>query len=277
MKNKGLIIFTIVLLTICVIVLSGILFLGLTGMGKKIKFNNIFGTYRVSNTKVYDKVYDKEFKSIDIDVAAANIEIKKGDENKLVILGDEKLLTVDEEDTLRIKYDSEPCHIFCFNVKSAKIELTLREDYDGRISIKSDFGDTEVEEFPKSTIEIDSSYGDTKVLRTKNADLSSSCGNIKIGEVENAIIKNDFGDIKINKITNKTEISASCGDIKIDEVELKENSTIENNMGNVKINKTNDIMIESKVSLGDNDVKNVNYKSDVLLRIENDCGDIKVN
>lgn len=276
MKNKGLIIFIIVLLAICVIFLSGLLFLSISG--KKIKGTfGLFNTYKISNTKIYEKVYENDFKDIDIDTSAANIEIKTGSENKVVIYGDEKLLSIDDITNLSIRYDSEPCHFFCINIKSAKIEVYLKEEYNGKIDINNDYGDIEIADFKNSTVNVNSSFGDTKVRGAKEVSLSSSCGDIDIGEVENAEVHNNYGDISINKITNKASIKDDCGDIEIDEVDLKENSTIENNFGDIKVKKTNDIMIESKVSLGDNKVNKNNYKSDIVLNITNDCGDIEVN
>lgn len=276
MKNKGVIIFLIVLLAICVIFLSGLLFFSISG--KKIKGTfGIFNNYKISNTKIYEKVYENDFKDINIDTSAANIEVKTGSENKVVIYGDEKLLSIDDITNLSIRYDSEPCHFFCINIKSAKIEVYINEEYNGKIDINNVYGDIEIDNFKNAKVNIDSSYGETKVRGAKEVNLSSSCGDIEIGEVENAEVHNNYGDINISKITNKASIKDDCGDIEIDEVDLKENSTIENNFGDITVKRTNDIMIESKVSLGDNKVNKNNYKSDIVLNITNDCGDIEVN
>ena len=277
MKNKGLVIFLIVLLAICVVFLSGLLFFSISG--KKIKGPfGFFNTYKISTTKIYDKVYENDFKDIDIDTSAANIEIKTGSENKLVIYGEENLLSIDDaNEILSLRYDSEPCHFFCFNIKSAKIVLYLKEEYNGKININNDYGDIDIEKFEHSKIQVDSAFGDTLVKGALDVVLSSSCGDIDIGEVENAEVHNNYGDINIKKITNKADIEDDCGDIEINEVDLKENSTIENNFGNIKIKKTNYIMIESIVSLGDNKFNKNNYKSDIVLNIKNDCGDIEVN
>ena len=48
-------------------------------------------------------------------------------------------------------------------------------------------------------------------------------------------------------------------------------------MGDIKINSTNDIRIDAKVSLGEEKVNNSNYKSDIVLNLENSCGNIEVN
>lgn len=276
MKSRGLIIFVIILLVICVILLSGILFLSLNNNIKG--FKNVFKRYHISTTKILEKDYERKFNNIDIDTAAADIEIKKGDSYKVVVYGEDELLTFNDENELSIKYDSKPCYFFCFtSVTSAKIEVYLKEDYDGEIKINNDFGDVKVSEFKNSKVTIESAFGDSSIEGCETIDISSSCGDIKIGEVGNATIKNNYGDIDVIKITNKANIKADCGDIEIKEVDLKENSYIENNFGDIRIKKTNDIYIDSKVSLGDNRVNNNNHKSDITLNITNDCGDIKVN
>lgn len=274
MKNKGLIIFSIVILIICILLLSGILFFSLSGK-KGINFG--INNYQVSNTKVYDKVYNHKFNKIDIETDAADIEIKKGSVNKVVIYGEENQLSISDDDTLHIKYTAKKCNFFCINVRAAKVEVYLTEDFDNKLEIKNSYGDIEIDEFENSIINIDSSCGDTKVKKADSIELHSSCGDVVIGETKNATIENNLGDININRITNKTDIKADCGDIEIKELDLKENSSIENNLGDISIKKTNDIRIDSKVSLGDNDVKNNNYSSNIILKIENSCGDINVN
>lgn len=277
MKNRGLIIFTIVLLIICSIILSGILVVSLSSrsfMGMR----GLFRIQNVSNTKIYDQVYDDVFKSINIDTNAANIKIKKGKENKVLIYGDEKALTISESEDFSINYEAELCKFFCIsNPNAAKIEIYLNDSFNGSIEINNKFGDIEIDEFTNSDIKIDSAYGDTIVDGGLNVSLSSDCGNIDVGEAVNLTVDNNFGDIRVNIISNKASINADCGNIDIKEIDIKEDSHIENHMGNIRIDKTNDILIDSKVSLGDNEVNNSNYKSDIVLKIINNCGDIRVN
>jgi len=47
-------------------------------------------------------------------------------------------------------------------------------------------------------------------------------------------------------------------------------------MGDVSIGRTNDILIDAKTSLGEVDVRNNDYKSEITLKIDNSCGDITV-
>ena len=52
---------------------------------------------------------------------------------------------------------------------------------------------------------------------------------------------------------------------------------INSDLGDIKIEETNDIYIETDVSLGDAKVNNNNRHSEIILSIENNLGDIKVN
>ena len=47
---------------------------------------------------------------------------------------------------------------------------------------------------------------------------------------------------------------------------------INNTISNIK-----NVYIDSKTDYGDNDINNNDRKSDIVLKIKNNCGDIKVN
>lgn len=275
MKNKGLIIFLIILLSISCIFLSLILYLGLSG---KFPFN--FGGFNnVSNELVYDKIYEETFDNININTSAAMIEIKNSrDELTTVkIYGDLELLKLDDDKILNINYKSKPCIGLCVNQSIAKIEIYLPNDYEGNIEIENKYGDILLDEFLNSNIKVSSSYGDTTIDGANILDAKSSAGDIEVGIVSKATIENNLGDIKIKKVLSYLDINADCGDIKIDEAIIDTDSYINNSLGDIKIKRTNDIRIDAKTSLGDTKVENNNYKSDIVLKITNSCGDIKVN
>lgn len=276
MKNNTLIIFVIVLLTICVVILSGLLFLGISNNSNRFIFN-FKNRNKVLDDLVFDEEYEKEFNKIVINAEAANIEIRRSNKNQLVVYGEKDLLEVRNEKDLYVNYDAKPCKFFCLNINLGKIILYLEEDFQGLIEIKNDYGDIEIEEFLQSEIKIESSYGDTKVDGVKTLTADSSAGTIEIGTVTDAKINNNYGDIKIDLVDNKADINADCGNIKIKKMYIKENSNINNNFGDIKIESTSDVLIEADVSLGDKKINNNNYKSDIILKIENNCGDIKVN
>ena len=139
---------------------------------------------------------------------------------------------------------------------------TVPDDYKRgglKLSFNSNNGSVETYVLDSSVWKIDAKYW-------KQFDVN------KLTELEQRI-----GDIKIDKVNEFLDIKADCGDIKIKYVDIKENSKIENNMGDIKINSTNDIRIDAKVSLGEEKVNNSNYKSGIVLNLENSCGNIEVN
>lgn len=113
-------------------------------------------------------------------------------------------------------------------------------------------------------------------MENASIDIKQDCGDVKLGKVKDITVKNSYGDIYIEKILNKCIVKSDCGDIKIEEIELKENSSIESDLGNIKIGKTNDIYIDAKTDLGDTKVNTNNRHSEITLKIEGSCGDIKV-
>ena len=64
--------------------------------------------------------------------------------------------------------------------------------------------------------------------------------------------------------------------IKIDKVQIAEDSYIKSDYGDVRIKETNDIYIDAKTDLGDVKINTNNRHSEITLKIEGDCGDIKV-
>ena len=79
-----------------------------------------------------------------------------------------------------------------------------------------------------------------------------------------------------NTIFNKCNINSACGDIKVYSVQIQENSSIKSDFGDVKINNSNDIYVDTNVDLGDVKIRNNNRYSDITLKIDSSCGDIKV-
>ena len=120
--------------------------------------------------------------------------------------------------------------------------------------------------------------GDIEVIDLEKAtvDIEEDCGDVVLGKVKNAFVKNHYGDIKIAEIGNQVLVESDCGDVKIGSVKLAEDSKITNSFGDIKIGQTNEIYIEAKTDLGDVKVNKNERHAEITLKIENDCGDIKV-
>ena len=294
MKNKGLIITFIVILSLLCILL--ILFM--IGMLNK---NVPFGTYRflhrTSNELALDEVYEDNYSSIRIDSDAAEISIRYSEDDKvrLVIYGEKENVSVrDASNELKIQTQSNPCLFFCFDFRSSKIELFLPKEYDQKIEINNNYGNIEIDDFSNSTLIIEEDCGDVKIRGGREVKVSNNlgdiivekafrveidedAGNVKVGEIEDAIIKNSLGDIEVNTVNNSLDIQNDCGDIEIQNLNLKMDSYIKSSLGDIKIGNTNEIYMDAHVSLGDVRIRNNYHKSDITLKITNDCGDIKVN
>jgi hypothetical protein len=259
----------------------------------KKSFNFRFNFKQVSEELQINKQYEEIFKEINIETTAADIEIKKSDDNiiKLKTYSKENQSTEEvNNDILTIKVTNEKCKFLCINTKISKIELYLPENYENKININNQYGDIKIENFENSNIDIiedagdikidgtniakiNNKYGDIKIGNINKGDIKASAGDIEIINTNNIKIENKYGDVKIENINEYVNIKADCGDIKIENLNIIEDSSIEDNYGDIKINNTN-AFVDAHTDLGDTKIKN--NRSDVTLKIENDCGDIIV-
>lgn len=261
MKNKGLIITLIVILTILCVSIIGFMIYAITGNFKFKSLKNI--TIKDAKIKTIDKEYSDIINNIDIISDAGKINVvHSNNENIRVVVYSEKQKATSEvnENTLKIKVKNDDCNFFCFNSKTSKIILYVPEDYSGNFKIENDYGDITIGEFENSNVTVNDDYGD-----------------IKIKSVNTLTAKTDYGDIKVNYISKTFDLKTDCGDINIEEANIIEKSYINNDYGDIKIEKINNVYIDAKTDLGDVKVNNNNRMSNVILKIRNDCGDIKVN
>lgn len=258
MKNKGLIITLIVLLSITCVSL-------ICFMTVMIKRNNkfSFSMTMVIKDKVIDKSYEEKIDNIEIDSEAGDIIVKHSDSDKIkvVVYGIKELSTSEVlENKLVVNVKTEKCKFFCFNKKISKTIVYVPEKYEGKINIKNNFGDITISDYDNAELNIENDFGDIEV------------GNINVIDA-----KNDCGDTEIKKVNKSLNVKNDYGDIEINEINITENSYIENDFGDIEIGKTNEINIEAKTSLGDVKIEN-NYKnSKITLKIKDDCGDIEVD
>ena len=293
MKNKKWIIALIVLLSIIMIAIS-IFFIGLLQNDFKLKGFR-FGI-QTSNELVLDKIYEEKFNNIVIDATTSEIFIKRNDtENiKVVIYGKKDYTSIETKlETLNIKITEKNCIGFCFNQKEAKVEIYLPKEYDGKIDIKNDYGNISIAEFLNANINVEEdcgdvlivggnivkvdNYGDIEVEKANILTINEDCGDVLVSNTNDATIKNSYGDIKIKSVDNYLHLENDCGDIKLDDINLKKDSYIKDDYGDIEIGNTNELFIDAKTDLGKVKINNNYHKSDITLKIENDCGDIKVN
>lgn len=260
MKNKGIIISLIIILSAFVIGLTWFLYASLTG---KIENRFFIGGITKSENIIFDKIYEENISNLEVISTAGDITFKSSTDDKvrIVIYGkdaDNLEVTLLEDNHLKVDY-SESHKFFAFGGELKNIVVYIPENYSNYIDIKANYGDIEMISLENATINI-----------------QEDCGDIVVGKVKNANIENDYGDIKIDTILNKCEIKNDCGDIKIKNLQIQEYSNIETSLGDVKIENTNEIFIDAKTDLGDLKINNNYRHSETMLKIKNDCGDIKV-
>ncbi len=257
MKNKGLIITMIVMLFI--IVLALIIFMYCV-ISRKWIFN--FG---MKHQKIiFEENYEvNSVDDIEILSSTGDIKFEENNEDKIRVVAygensnDVKVSLNGSK--LKIDYSDNKNMIFGINFYKSDIIVYVPENLESNIKIDSDYGDISILD-----------------LENSNVDIKADCGDISIGKIKNIVIDSDYGDVKIDSVLNKLDIKSDCGDIKIDKVNLLENSKIKSDLGDIKIGETNDIYIDSHVDLGDVKIGTNNRHSEVILKIESDCGDIKV-
>ncbi len=294
MKNNKATIFLIVLLSITILAL--IIFM-IAMMNKRIgfSFRNSF-IQRIEELQV-EETYKNNYEKINIKTDAADIEIKKSENEDIYLkIYSEKnrAKVLDNETELNIEVTQKKCVGICINNKLSKVELYIPENYNKKINIENKYGDIEIESFENlnldikedagdikigasNIVNINNNYGDIKINEIKVGTINESAGDVEINKVNSIDIKNNYGDVKITEINEYVKIDSDAGDIKINNLKITKDSTIETNTGDIKIDNTNEIYIDSKTDIGETRINKNNDKSEITLKIKNNVGDIRVN
>ena len=262
MKNKGWIIAMIIFWIILIIFL--IAFLSYVILNNT---NIPIGIYNTSNNSeiICNENYDLEFiNNIEILVSAGKLKIEENTDDKKVkvlVYGEQNRQIDVSVDNGKLKIDNTKSKrvVFSFNNHIDEITVYLPRNYNKEINVKSDYGNVDMIDLENATINIE-----------------ESCGDINLGKVKNLQIDSDYGSIDVDTVLNKLDIEIDCGDLKIKNIELKENSKIKNDLGDVKIGNTNDIYIDANVDLGEYKINKNNRYAESTLKIDVNCGDIKV-
>lgn len=259
MKNKGLIIALLILLSVIVFFLCMFLVYSLNG-GKKFSF---FNWRHESKNVIFDETYEiASVGDIQIKQNAGNISFKESQDNniKVIIYGDsENDASVSLSNTnLNIEVTKHN-YIFNFGITENNIVIYVPVAFANNITIKSDYGNVEMTDLSNATLIVD-----------------SDAGNVEIGKIKNLTAKCDYGNIEVGEVLNQCNIKADCGNIEVDKISITENSNIKADLGNIEIGETNDIYIDADVDLGKVKINKNNRNSNITLKIECDCGNVSV-
>ncbi len=261
MKTRELLIFLIVLLILLIVGLVVFLVFCLSG---KPRWMNWKG--RKSSQIIFDTSYVlAEVEKIELLSSVGDVSFKESMDGQIRVMvygENEEDLKVDfVENQLKIDYmrDKRKSLFFNFNLDKNDMVIYLPKEFAKQIDMRVNYGDIQGSNLENASIRIE-----------------EDCGDVSLGKVKNAFVKNNYGDIRIEEVNNKMEIESDCGDVKIGTIMLLEDSSIINNFGDIKIGKTNEIYMDAKTDLGDVKI-NHNYRhSETILKIENNCGNIKV-
>ena len=261
MNNRGLIITLIILLIIIIILLTAFLGLSINGRIGLQKWNS-----KKSKQVIFDDNYEiSQVENLEILSIAGDIKFEESTDGKVrvVVYGEreEDLQVSLNGNQLKVDYAQYRHKGFFWGLHfySNDIMIYLPKDATYEISVKANYGDVKAIDLPNSTMNI-----------------SEDCGDVILGKVKNVFVKNSYGNVKIAEISNKVEIESECGDVKIGSVNLMENSSIVNRLGDVKIGETNEIYMDAKTDLGDVKINHNDRHAEIVLKIQNSCGDIKV-
>lgn len=297
-KSKGGIIVLISILSVLAVALVGLMLWIMIGN------RNLFGGFtfgfgnKMSTKLVLDEVYDNTFQYIDLDLDNGDIYLKQSSDDKVhvkVYSDKDKMTSSISAEQLAISFKEEAKHTFNFSFRTVrnKIEVYLPKDYKNKIELINNYGDIVVDAFLEArfkivadcgditlqgakTIDIENDYGDIELGTVKVARVHADCGDISISKVGELIAENNYGDITIKQVEHYLKLKADCGDIHLDSVVLGKNSSIKNSFGDVIIKHISDVYVDAKTDFGDVDITDNNRKADIVLTIEDDCGDIEV-
>ena len=289
--NKSFATFLIILLSIIVISITvGFVYL----MKSNFSFNfNIGNSYseKLIESKTFETTSDIYISSKNCDVT-----IEQSEDNNIVVelYSDEveEYFINREDDKINVKLFNK--NTMGFNLKTSRVLIKLPANYENKINIDAVVGDIHIDDFEfasafvKNTVGdikvknintaiIDNGTGDIKIENINDLSVVGKTGDIKVGNVNNIDAKVDTGDIKIQSINNKVNLTSGVGDVKIENAIIKEDSFINGKIGDIKIMNLTGAYVEAVTNIGDMKVDNVDRKLKIILKINNNTNDIKVN
>lgn len=177
MKNKGIIIFLIIFMSIMAISITCLLCLLLKG-------NLRIGDFRFFQTESYEKIVDTSYEirdEITIKSDASDVVIKKQEDQEigLVVYGENERLKIFDDTNFTVDYQGKKCIGICFGDYSSRIELSLPSDFAGRITVENKYGAIKIDNFENANITSTLGFGDTTIKGGKKITVKSSAGMLK--------------------------------------------------------------------------------------------------
>ena len=278
MKNKKIIIFSIIILSILTISLT-LFTIYLLIKTPKFTFNF---NYKNNTEVIYEQSYDIEsINNIKINTISSDIKFKPSTDNNLKVIAygneDSEFKIKQDDSNLNINYDIK--NNFCIGIcyQEDYVVIYIPNTYNNKININTTSGDISGINLENASIDLKTTSGDIQINNIDKLNVTSTSGDINIKNVNSLNLKVTSGEVNINNVNNKVNIQATSGDVEINNLRLTENSKIKTNSGDVEVAKTNDIYIDAFTTSGEIEIKNNNRKAECELKIETTSGDIDVN
>ena len=314
MKNKGL---TITLITILSLIGIGLITVMILVMTGKIDFSFDWGSNK--NMKLVDSYEAKveEINKIDFTLYSTDVEVKESS-NELIkveyysnkkknadIKQEGNTIVVNEEKT------GNYCIGICFN--NRKLVVYVPKTYNGLYKINTKSGDIRFDvDASLNNIEIETTSGDVNFVNANDIDIETTSGDVKggvanktkiystsgdikikeckdtsdikttsgdiyVGAVAKIVIKSTSGDIKLDKVTKSMNLKTVSGDVTVGTLAMTENSNVNTTSGDVTItNNESNCYVDFDSTSGDETVSHSDRKSDLTLKVETTSGDLTV-
>lgn len=287
MKNRGLIITYITILSIFVVALIAFMIFG-SKLNFRFRDNSvvILNESLDSNKKVTVKVknYDIVIKENNEDNIHIVVEGSEDNKNEIIIDSDSNNINITQEST-------HACFGFCYYAN--KVTIYVPESFTKSLdlfstsgdinilnnlnsdnhTIKTTSGDIDINNIRGSSIK--STSGEITIHEGKDINALTTSGDITIFKAENSLdINSTSGEIEIKNLTGFITSSSTSGDITINDFTITNNSSINSRSGEVMIRLQNEARITAKTTSGDKDIKNTD--GEYSLDLSTTSGDIVV-
>ena len=222
----------------------------------------------VNNEKTGKLNYQKDY------ILVNDIEVKIGYGDILIKENSNKMIKIEiysvNEKKYKVNNSSEKITVNINNKKNGFISRLFSNKPKIIIYIPSDYS---------GKLDVNNAVGDVKIDSFKNLNLNSfiSVGDLIVNEINSINSKVDVGDIKIDNIKEHLSITSNIGDIKINDISINKDSIIDNKIGDIKINSIKNAYIDATSNIGEVKINKNDRRSENILTIKSNIGDIKVN
>lgn len=260
MKNNGLIIVLIVILSFIAVSLVSFMTYLIINNGKSTFFN----TGNKKSVLIIDQKYEiGNVKNIDFDLIELDVNIFKSEDEFIHIKvydsdSDKVKLDLLEDGLLLTEEERKGIYFFYFS-DNKRVDLYLPDEYKNKLILKTISGD----------VTLNGNYDNKFIVDTVSGDIE---GNV-IKEFDGQTVS---GDISLDKCILE-DISTTSGDVELGFVTVTGTSSISTISGDVELNNIEGVYIETNTISGEVIVNNNDRKSDNILKIKTTSGDILVN